>query len=217
MTRVQIPLGFQADSLYRFRLQGPQLLRVGPAGVRTLRLLADIYHSCRTRTDGKWPFQLRNHFRRIKSIGATHVLALVVDRTKDRTLRILAIWLRGRAGGTRGTSVVARFSVDPDTQTRKEVARALKRMAAWSQLRKMEADDPSPRVRQMASCRPAQSYEARLAKLTQDLSRLEVTPVEQKLVVSPELDLRNGRPPKSSSFMRMILDRIRRLVREHSL
>jgi hypothetical protein len=211
MARVQPPFGFPADSEYRFRLSG-RSLRVGPSGVRTLKLLTEIYNSCRTRTDGKWPYRLRDHFKRVKAIDSRSVLTLVVDRTHNRTLRILAIWLRGRCGGSFGTSVLFRFSADSDTQTRKEVARSLKRMEAWAQLRAIAADDPNPRVRQMATCRMAKPYEVRLGNVSKNVSRLEVPIGKQELVVSPDLDIRDGRPPKSTSFIRMILERIHRLV-----
>jgi hypothetical protein len=81
---------------------------------------------------GTWPFRLRPQIRQVQAIDATPVLCLVVERTDDPTLRILAIWLRGRCGGSLGTSSLAAFATAADDRTRKEVARALKRMGAWA-------------------------------------------------------------------------------------
>ena len=219
MMRIQLRFGFPVRRGYQFRLHG-QRYYVGASSVRTLKLLADIYRACVTCDDGTWPLRLRPQIRQVQAIEATPVLCLVVERTDDPTLRILAIWLRGRCGGSLGTSSLAKFATAGESQsrspeddrTRREVARALKRMGAWVQLREMAEHDPNPRIRRLATAQPARPYRQRLAEYTQRVSRVSAATGKQPLVLAPDLDLTQGRPPKSRSFIRTILERIHRLV-----
>jgi hypothetical protein len=55
-------------------------------------------------------------------------------------------------------------------------------------------------------------YAQRLANFTKRVACLPTTPSRQPLFVSPELDLSQGHPPKSASFIRMIIERIHRLL-----
>ena len=157
MVRFRRRFGFPANRDYCFRLRGRRY-RVGSSGIRTLKLLTKIHDSCATCRDLSWLFRLRNHIREVQALHSRSVLSLVVERTEDPTLRLLAIWLRGRCGGSLGTSSLAKFATHPDEQTRKEVARALKRMGDWVQLRELADDEPNARVRRMATPRPTRSY-----------------------------------------------------------
>lgn len=219
MVRIQPRFGFPARRGYQFRLHG-QGYFVGKASMRTLRLLADIYRACATADDGAWPFRLRPLIRQVQLLEATPVLCLVIERTADPTLRILAIWLRGRCGGSLGTSSLARFATagespsrsPEDDRTRREVARALKRMGAWTPLREMAEHDTDPRIRRIATAQPARPYRQRLAEYTQRVSRVSAATGQQPLVVAPDLDLSQGWPPKSRSVIRATLEQIHRLV-----
>ena len=203
--------GFPAKRDFCFRLRGRRYC-VGSSGKRTLKLLTEFYGTATACADPSWPFPLREKIRQVQALNWRSVLSYVVQLTHDPTLRLLAIWLRGRCGGSLGTSSLARFAAHRDDQTRKEVARALKRMGAWVQLREIADNDTSERIRRMATMQPLRPYRDRLADFSNRLPRLEVTSVKRPLFLSPELDVRQGRPPKSRSVIRMILERIHRLV-----
>jgi hypothetical protein len=203
--------GFPVKQDYRFRLRGRRY-SVGAAGVRTLKLLACMYRACATNDDRNWPLRLRRQIRKVETLDATAVLCLVVERTRHPLLRILAIWLRGRCGGTLGTASIARFANDPDDATRKEVARALRRMQAWGPLQEMADGETDPRIQRLATAPASKPYAQRLANFTKRIACLPATTSGQPLFVSPELDLTQGWPPKSASFIRMILERIHRLL-----
>lgn len=211
MVHLRPRFGFPANSDYRFRLRGRRY-RVGSSGNRTLKLLTELYGSCSMCTDPSWPIRLRKRLRQIESLNSRSVLSLVVERTDDPTVRLLAIWLRGRCGGSLGTSTLAKFATHPDDQTRKEVARALKRMGAWVQLREMADNHTSERIRRMATSEPLRPYCGRLADFSSHFPRIEVPSVKLPLFVSTELDVGQGRPPKSRWVIRMILERIHRIV-----
>jgi hypothetical protein len=140
------------------------------------------------------------------------VLTLVVERTDDPTLRLLAIWLRGRCGGSLGTPILAKFSTHPDVQTRKEVARSLKRMGAWDQLREIATHDANGRIRRIATTQPSKPYRDRLASFSRHMARVEIASVKRHLLASPTIDVGHGRAPKSRWVIRMILERIHRIV-----
>ena len=219
MARIQLRFGFPAKRGIEFRLHG-QGYFIGKASMRTLKLLADIYGAWASADDGTWPFRLRPLIRQVQALDATPVRCLVVERTTDPTLRIMAIWLRGRCGGSLGTSSLAKFATagespsrsPEDDRTRREVARALKRMGAWAPLREMAEHDPDPRIRRIATAQPARPYRQRLAEYTRRVSRVSAATGKQPLVVAPDLDLSQGRPPKSQSIIRAILEHIHRLV-----
>jgi hypothetical protein len=204
-------IGFPANGDYTYNLHGRRY-RVGSSGSRTLKLLTEIYDSCAACADQSWPFSVRKQIKQVQDLNASALLCLVVERTDDPTVRILAIWLRGRCGGSLGTASLAKFAHHPDDQIRKEVARALKRMGAWAQLREMAENDTSERIRRMATSEPSRPYRDRLSDFSRRFPRVNVASVKQPLFVSPQLELGQGRPPKSRSVIRMILERIHRIV-----
>lgn len=209
---VQPHLGFPVSSDYRFRLRGRRC-RVGPSGLRTLTLLLEIYESCATCEEVSWSVRIREQVRQVQALSAKSVLCHVIECTDNPTLRILAIWLRGRCGGSIGTTSLVKFVSHPDEVTRKEVARALKRMNAWTQLGKIADGDASARIRRIATVQPPRAYKDRVADFSKHIARLEVRPVRRPLILSPELQVGQGRPPKTPAYIRMLLNRIRCIVR----
>ena len=203
--------GFPIQSSFAFMLLGRRYC-IGPQGMRTLKLLQLIYDTRVRRFDNKWPFGIREYVKRIQRINSTRVLCLVAERTENPIMRILAIWLRGRCGGSLGTSTLARFTHHSDEQTRKEVARALKRMGAWAHLRGMAARDTSERIKRIATSEPVRPYRDRLGDFVGRMACVKVSGEETPLEVADNLDLGQGRPPKPTSLIRRILDRIHRLV-----
>lgn len=203
--------GFPALRYYAFRLSG-RWYRVDLSGVRTLKVLVEIYQASRVCEDYGWLFHLRSQIRQAQALNAPHVLSLVVESTPDPVLRVLAIWLRGRCGGSLGTTNLTKFSRHPDVQTRKEVVRALKRMEAWAQLREISTHDQNARIRRLAGARPSRPYRDRLTDFASRIARLDTAPVKPRLFVSPACALGPGRPPKSSTTIRLILERIRSVL-----
>lgn len=179
--------------------------------MRTLRLLAEIYDAT-SGVDRLSLVRRRQQIRQIESYDSRNVLTLVVKRTKDPHLRLLAIWLRGRCGGTIGTATVADYCSDADFQVRKVVARALQRMSAWSDLRAMAAKDPSDRIRRIATVRSPGPFAERLSSLLEHIPPDRTVPVRRNLFIGPSFSLTQGRPPKSAATIRAILERIQRLL-----
>lgn len=204
-------LGFPAHEHYRFYLGGHHCY-VTLGGVDTLGLLLKIYRASQASTDIRWALAVREEVRRIKSLNARWVLSLVIERTPDPRMRVLAIWLRGRCGGYIGTSILADYASSPDFQTRKETARALKRMSGWTHLAKMAASDPDARIRRIATPAPAKPYSSRLAKFSSNIHPVAVSTERRHLWVLPCLRIGEGKPPKSVTAIRAILERIHRLV-----
>jgi len=121
-----------------------------------------------------------------------------------------------RCGGTLGIRSVAAFAEHPDEQTRKEVARALRRLGAWVELREMAESDESERVRRMATPTIARPFEGRLTDFSRHVAGQVVTPHKHPLFVSPEVNLSQGKRPKPRWLLRLILERIHLLVQKHS-
>ncbi len=129
-------------------------------------------------------------------------------------LNRLAIWLLGRSGGTLGATEVVAFYRHADVQMRREVARALMRMRAWSELRHMAIIDTDPQVRRLATPAKKREFATRFAAL----AAAGVTPARQSPAPGPMPLVWNvssdaGRPPKPGWWLRQVLERIHRLLR----
>ena len=204
-------LGFPAHIGYPFSVGDRQCCLIAD-GVETLTLLTKIYHACTSSDKLTWALAVREEVRRIEVLNARGVLSLVVQRTPDPRMRRLAIWLRGRCGGYIGTAIVANFTSVPDFQTRKEAVRALKRMSGWAQLAQVASSDTSARIRRIAMPLPAKPYRNRLAKFSYNIEPIAASSVRGHLWVLPSLRLGSGKPPKSESAIRLLLERIHLLV-----
>lgn len=207
--------GFKNKANRQFRI-GRQRFRIGARGAKTLKHLGTIYDLCATTVDSNCLIQARPLIRDIQRWNSSATLALVVSQAKDPTMRILAIWLRGRCGGTLGTKIVSQFAKYPDFKTRKEVARALRRMSGWQTLDEMAADDSSERVRNLATCKPARPIVDRISRFMNHVSWRAVPDAKKDVFVAADVDYRHGKPPKSADLIRVILQRIRRLLNGHA-
>jgi len=122
----------------------------------------------------------------------------------------LAIWLMGRIRAGVPISEIMPYCHSPDLRIRREVARALRRLNAWAELRAI-AEDDDPRVRQLAVQRPAAPFATRLARVTIAAAAPEAPRARPaffaRLPFGPE------RPLKTPEFIRAMLERIRQLVR----
>lgn len=196
---------------YRFCVSGKKF-RLGAAGLRTLRVLCELGDKSLTTNDVSWLLPLRPRIREIERANARAALCLAISHTNQERLRLLAIWLRGRCGGSLGTSIVAAYATSPDRMFRKEVARCLKRMSGWSELRLMEASELDPQIRRLATQASPATYKSRLSQFCQNVRLSGTSPTESQLYVSAAVDNRQGRPPRPAWLIRLFLERIHRLV-----
>jgi hypothetical protein len=177
-----------------------------------IRLLEDLLVARATALKPTWMLCFRS---RIRGLGGDMraVLSAALERSGDPSGRLLVIWLRGRCGGSLGTSCLVRFSQDPNARIRREVARALKRMGAWGPLREMAATDPDPRIRRMATVRPPRPYSSRLQAFTRHCVQRVPRVRASRLFLASEIGGGVAKPPKSATLIRDVLRRIQRLVR----
>ncbi|MEQ1827052.1 MAG: HEAT repeat domain-containing protein [Pirellula sp.] len=208
--------GFPIQSNYRFTMLNRRF-RVGWNGLRMLAQISVIAHGASQARKITWLLGYRNQINKVEAHNLQELLTLVIERTPQSRIRLLAIWLRGRCGGTVGTSAIYRFASDPDEQTRKESVRALVRMSAWVQLASIAEDDPSPRIRRMACCTPPTSHGERLHQFQRNITRLQRSQKRAELYVSPEMEIRASRPSKSLEFIQSILKRIQHIVSQTKL
>jgi len=188
--------------------------RLGTNGMRTLEVLEKIVEARpRATYDPGWLMRFREQVRDIEWDGQRAALTYVVLVTRDPAVRRLAIWLRGRCGGTLGTRVISRFAFAPDMLLRKDATRALKRMHAWSTLREVAQFDSVPRIRRMARQSPPKPYTSRLSSFLGNVTPRKQSCGDVRLKIAESVDFSSGRPPKSSWWIRIMLERIRSLVR----
>jgi hypothetical protein len=208
-------VGFPRNANHKFNIN-ERTWRVGAGGVRTLNLLAELYHA-RSTTDLYWLVKHRELVREIKRLSARPVLTLVIQQTSNAHLRKLAVWLRGLCGGTLGTKIIFDLRDDGDESMRRVVTRALRRMSAWWELRRIARWESSPAIQRMATAKEPTLFGDRLSAATRNFTR--GAPSEDRsersrmtLSISRFLDLAGGKPPKSPQVIREILLRIHRLI-----
>ena len=186
------------------------------AVARFLRRLSRLRHECsRGNTPTYRLVAFREDFRRV--IAARPIAGLVWSlRSGDAEVQQLALWLLGRCESTRATAAVATYRNSFSRSWRKEAARALRRMQAWSELREMSQRELEPAIRAFARPRLDRSWSERLGRLTHHTTR-KASSLAPGACLSPafEMNLLPGpsRPLKSAEYIRAILWRIHNYLR----
>lgn len=215
MRRVEIKelIGFYLDEAHHYH-DGDRKLRISRSGIRAVYDLCELYQWSRQGSEHCWAIRARPILRKLQNEHARSALNLVISKTPNPTILILAIWLRGRCGGSLGTPAIARFARHADLQLRKEVARALKRMGAWCELDQMAKVDASARIRQIASLRSSRPFRDRVQKFSTHVAyRPSDEHSSKHLFVAENVVLGKGRPARSRELLRVLLERIRSLIR----
>jgi len=187
-----------------------------PFDLAAARQLRTLGHIVERREDESievgWLLKYRNDFREMMQDMSPAVLAVVVERSRVPAMRRLAIWLLGRHTGTLGTKAIARHMGDSDVILRREVARALRRKQAWSEMRALQADDPDSRIRKLATQATPDAHQRRLRVFLDDISSRPVHSPRAPSTWNVDLSTAPGRPPKSEWLIRRLLEHIRLLV-----
>jgi hypothetical protein len=159
-------------------------------------------------------FQFRDDFRRLIQDQPVDGLVWCLAHGDGQT-RLLAVWLLGRCGDTRGIGSVACFLQSRERPFRITVAKALARLHARAELQKLAAVDLDPWIREFAARHAQRSFADKLVHFA-PRSRLDPTANEQRpksrmpFVLNVHPLLRH--PPKPAAMIRAILERIRNLL-----
>ncbi len=210
MTRSDI-LGFPSDD-WSFYMLGKKY-RLGSDATKSIALFLEIVLSATKARDSTWLIRHREKIKALERRGAVVELTRVVKCSKHDEVVRLAIWLRGRCGGSFGGSVVAAHCNSDSLRTRRAVARCLQRMCAWRYLSTM-LEDPDENVRHFANQLPSRrSFEERLSVFAGRVRRRPLSHRTSDLLISPDVELSDPTPPRPGDFFRRLLLRIRRRVR----
>ena len=215
MDRLSIQLGFRVTR--DWSVADKRCCVVNSREFETLRILAQLCESVWYPFEPVDTVEVRELVRRVEQLNCRAILILAIQQTPFPQVIRIAIWLRGRCGGKSGISTVVRFRDARHYGIRKEVARALKRMGAWSELREMARLEIDPRLKRISTAQAPKPFGFRLKTFSRNVTwtttRNDRTEVRQREVfVSSEVDFRQGRPPKSIGLIRAILKRIHQLV-----
>lgn len=208
---------FWVEGRWYFWLEGRRYLLLGrDHAVR--RFFKQLGSLLRQGSNSSLPIllALRQDFRAIEANRPIPGLVRCVA-DGDSDTRRLAIWLLGRIRNRCTTSVVAMYSRDRDIPVRKEVAKTLRRLEAWAELREIVTREYDPVVRRIAKLAeaPPREFSERMARfLGNDVEIVEqpdeVGPGAKSLHVNTTVG--DGTPPKSRWYIRLILEHIRWLV-----
>lgn len=206
---LSVSCGFPVSWGAKFHVDGNEY-RFTATNMAHLELLAKIRAAMPAEPSVYWLLPFRDLVRST-TVGA--IFAYAAQHTRDPLMRCLAVWLRGRRGGRLGTAAIAGLYRGGDASLRKAVVRALQRMHAWAALRRIQACEPDPRIRRLAQQKGPRAYSSRMSEFIAHVTP-GPRPSEATTFFEQEgLELGTALPPRSGSFFRAILDRIRSLVR----
>jgi hypothetical protein len=178
-----------------------------------MQLMDELLQLANRERSNKSLFSSRALIRQVEYNESCCVLSYAITNACDANARYLAIFLRGRCGGSLGTSAVFEYAKNDDERIRKLATRALKRMGAWAQLKEIAEKDPSEQVRRIATANPPSQYSARLESFVRNVTAKPIEQSQSTLYVAPGVEWDQGRKPKSASTIRMFLERIVRRLR----
>ena len=141
------------------------------------------------------------------------LLSLAIDKSRNTRVLRIALWMLGRIGHPYATKSVIRHVDHSQFPVRREAIRTLRRLHAWSDLRRIEREHPDSRIRALAKPASPKAYSDRLAQFVSSSDSLEPIARTRDVVIDANVDLGQGRPPKSRGRIAAVLRRIHRLVR----
>jgi hypothetical protein len=137
--------------------------------------------------------------------------------TCPRTMIAICVWLVGEFSDRRHLYELKTFRHDPSPQIRRHVAKALRRLEAWSYLREMAAADPDDaRIQWFAKAPTTHApFAERLNRYTRcvDDSHAGEVATPSRMPFWTGVSSWERTPPKSVEFIRRMLRRIQRWVR----
>jgi hypothetical protein len=137
--------------------------------------------------------------------------------TCPRTMIAICVWLVGEFSDHKHLYELKTFRHDPSLQIRRHVAKALRRLEAWSYLREMAAADPDDaRIQWFAKAPTSHSpFPERLRKYKRcvDDSHAGEVATPSRMPFWNGVSSWERTPPKSVAYIRRMLRRIRIYVR----
>ena len=159
---------------------------------------------------------LREAFRKIFAVDPGPGIAEGLQDANP-LVRSTIIWILSRSQRHCVLPLVEDLADDPSPLVRKHVARALRRLEAWTALKWMSSRHPDDRAVQWFAKRPPirVSFQERLAHYASrvDNSRAPLAAGPSRMKVWRCQQHWSGQPPKSPDWIRTILLRIQRCIR----
>ncbi len=211
-TRQAISINCLANAAYAYSRDG-QRFYLSQSAQRTIQLFYAI--ATTQPTQHCWLLKYRPQIREIQRRKCTTILSRIAEASTDPKVQLLAIWLLGRCGRSAGTKQIAPYMRSHDRQMRKELVRAFRRMSAWTELRAMIRHESDPCILRMAMHQRVPPFADRLVKFTRSVdqrSEFDSSSAAQSLLIRPGVSCKDGLPAKSRTLIRVILERIHRLV-----
>jgi hypothetical protein len=155
---------------------------------------------------------LRPAIRRAMLCPSPAVLSCVLDTSDSpRVLRIV-MWMLGKIGNPYATKSVAWHTGHADFSVRREAIRSLRRLHAWTELRRIAREHEDPKIRALAEPISPIAYADRLANFVACGKKIQPSAETRQLVVDPHVEIAHRHPPKSPWRIGLVLQRIHRLV-----
>lgn len=212
MNEAKYALGIPLRIGYAFRYQGRRY-RLWGNDIDGLRCLADMAVPSSPEEQAVPLWKQRHELRGILHTTSPAALALLLERARSRRLRRLAICLLGHTDGHLGTKALTKIARSKDVRICRDAARALRHKQAWPELQNIAQLSSDERLRALARPPIRRTYRERLNGFLTDVEPQPISQSSRELVVDVDLAKRRGRPPRTRAMIRLVLERIRRLVR----
>jgi hypothetical protein len=184
---------------------------IGRSDSRMLDLLRNVAWNPACQT-ARGLLMLRPRIRRAMLYPSPVLLSCVLDTTENTRVLRVVMWMLGKIGHPYATRSVALHVDHAEFSVRREAIRSLRRLHAWTELRRISRDHSDPRIRALAEPMSPIAYEDRLANFLARRKAIQPSAVTRKLVVDPHVEVARPHPPKSGWRIGLVLQQIHRLV-----
>jgi hypothetical protein len=167
-----------------------------------------------------WLLPYRTNFRRVIDQGDAATIQIYLASCPEE-MRPLGIWLLGQCANRFVLFSLPACRWDSSPNVRKHVAKALWQLQAWHLLDEMATEFPADqKVRWYArvrSRRSNRSFGDRLRSFSPNVEHSRAAEIARPshMPFWSRFDPWEGRPPRNASYIRSILERIRRWVHGH--
>ena len=202
------------SSAYKFDFAGRRFAMgaTDNAAHAFLHQLGQLFENAPSKDNPRALFKWRDDFRRILGSCSTAGLVRSVKQGSETEQRI-AVWLLGRARDHSATCVVNAVVWHQPVAMRREAARALRRLGAWTELRWLAVNDPDERVRRIATPRPSRDFSSRLAEFKTEVTVQILPERKPEFHLFTEINREVVVRPKSRDLIARLLHHIRLLIR----
>ena len=204
------PAAIRIPELYEgqvFRL-GDRVVKLTKDRWKAYLLFVALCRAQRRARTVYWLLRYRLHLQFLSQPVFRSLWNVVILECRDSQSLQVALWLRGRCGGTLGARMLAKSALWVNPRSQAEYARAFRRMGCWAQWRQLKQTHLIWLAPRFFAEPGKQAFARRLENFSRDVASRPMAGESRPLQLSEGTPSMNGKPAKPTWLIRLVLDRI---------